>query len=88
METILPQERRRRQLPSPTPLQPKRHELIQDIYLEEPNPAHYDHLYRPSEEPGTPTMSPHVTKNCSHLAELKLHRIAEVYPGVQRGGPK
>jgi hypothetical protein len=44
VETLLLQERRRRELPSPTPLQPKRRELIEDIYLEEPNPAHYDRL--------------------------------------------
>ena len=44
VEVLLLQERRRRELPSPTPLQPKRRELIEDIYLEEPNPAHYDRL--------------------------------------------
>jgi transposase len=42
VETILLQERRRRELPSPTPLQPKRRELIEDIHLDEPDPAHYD----------------------------------------------
>jgi transposase len=42
VETLLLQERRRRELPSPTPLQPKRRELIEDIHLEEPDPAHYD----------------------------------------------
>ena len=41
-EALLLQERRRRELPSPTPLQPKRRELIEDIHLEEPDPAHYD----------------------------------------------
>jgi hypothetical protein len=44
VETLLLQERRRRELPSPTPLQPKRHELIEDIHLEEPDPARYDRL--------------------------------------------
>jgi hypothetical protein len=44
VETLLLQERRRRELPSPTPLQPKRRELIEDIHLEEPDPARYDRL--------------------------------------------
>jgi transposase len=42
VETLLLQQRRRRELPSPTPLQPKRRELIEDIHLEEPDPARYD----------------------------------------------
>jgi transposase len=42
VEALLLQERRRRELPSPTPLRPKRRELIEDIHLEEPDPAHYD----------------------------------------------
>ena len=44
VEALLLQERRRREIPSPTPLQPKRRELIEDIHLEEPDPAHYDRL--------------------------------------------
>ena len=44
VETLLLQERRRRELPSPTPLRPKRRELIEEIHLEEPDPAHYDRL--------------------------------------------
>ena len=44
VEALLLQERRRRELPSPTPLQPKRRELIEDIHLEEPDPARYDRL--------------------------------------------
>ena len=44
VETLLLQERRRRELPSPSPLQPKRRELIEEIYLDEPDPAHYDRL--------------------------------------------
>jgi transposase len=44
VESLLLQERRRRELPSPTPLQPQRRELIEDIHLEEPNPARYDRL--------------------------------------------
>ena len=42
VEALVLQRRRRRELPSPTPLQPKRRELIEDIHLEEPDPAHYD----------------------------------------------
>ena len=57
VEALLLQERRRRELPSPTPLQPKRRELIEDIHLEEPDPARYDRLYGDSdpqpEEPQT-----------------------------------
>jgi len=53
VETLLLQERRRREIPSPTPLQPKRRELIEDIHLEEPDPARYDRLFGDSdnEEP-------------------------------------
>lgn len=42
VETILLQERRRRELPSPTPLLPQRPELIEEIDLEEPDPGAYD----------------------------------------------
>jgi transposase len=41
---LIDQERRRRRLPSPIPLTPERRELIEDIRLEEPNPADYDDL--------------------------------------------
>jgi hypothetical protein len=44
VEAILLQERRRRELPSPTPLRPQRRELIEDIHLEEPDPGRYDRL--------------------------------------------
>ena len=44
VEVLLLQERRRRELPSPTPLQPQRRELIEDIHLEEPDPGRYDRL--------------------------------------------
>jgi hypothetical protein len=50
VETILVQQRRRRELPSPTPLQPKRRELIEDIHLEEPDPARYDRLCGDSDD--------------------------------------
>ncbi len=42
VETILLQERRRRELPSPTQPRPQRQELIREIDLEEPDPAAYD----------------------------------------------
>lgn len=44
VETLLLQERRRRELPSPTHLRPKRQELIEEIDLDEPDPAAYDRL--------------------------------------------
>lgn len=42
VETILLQERRRRELPSPTKLRPQRKELIEDINIDDPNLADYD----------------------------------------------
>lgn len=45
VETLLHQERRRRDLPSPTPLSPKRRELIEDIRLEDVDLGHYDRLF-------------------------------------------
>ena len=50
VETLLLQERRRKELPSPTPLRPKRQELIDEIDLEEPDPATYDRLLEDDEE--------------------------------------
>ena len=50
VEALVLQQRRRRDLPSPTPLRPKRGELIEDIHLEEPDPARYDHLFGSSED--------------------------------------
>ena len=44
VEALVLQERRRRELPSPTPLCPQRPELIEDIDLEEPDPGTYDAL--------------------------------------------
>ena len=44
VETLLLQERRRRELPPPTPLRPQRQELIDDIELEDPDPGAYDRL--------------------------------------------
>jgi hypothetical protein len=44
VETILLQERRRRELPSPTQVRPKRAELVDEIELDEPDPGVYDRL--------------------------------------------
>ena len=44
VETILLQERRRRELPSPTQVRPERRELIEEIDLDEPDPGAYDRL--------------------------------------------
>lgn len=45
VESILLQTRRQQELPSPIPLQPKRQELIDEIDIEEPDPATYDKLF-------------------------------------------
>ena len=50
VETLLLQERRRQELPSPTPLRPKRQELIDEIDSEDPDPATYDRLLGTDEE--------------------------------------
>jgi hypothetical protein len=42
VETLLLQERRRRELPSPTPLLPRRRDLMEETDLEEPDPGAYD----------------------------------------------
>jgi transposase len=49
VETLLLQERRRRELPPPAPLRPQRQELIDDIELEDPDPAAYDQLFQDRE---------------------------------------
>lgn len=51
VESILLQERRRRELPSPTPLCPKRRELIDQIELEDPDPARYDRFLARDPDP-------------------------------------
>jgi len=48
VESILLQERRRRQLPALLPPRPQRQDLIEDIDLEEPDPSSYDRLFDPS----------------------------------------
>jgi hypothetical protein len=53
VETILLQERRRSELPSPTPLRPERRELIEEIELDEPDPGDYDRYCTGDEETGS-----------------------------------
>ena len=50
VETILLQDRRRRELPSPTQVRPRREELLEETDLEEPDPADYDRLIQSDEE--------------------------------------
>lgn len=50
VETLLLQERRRRELPSPTPLCPQRQELLEDVDFDEPDPAWYERLCEPPVE--------------------------------------
>ena len=45
VETILLQSRRQQELPSPTPLRPKRQELIDEIHVDPADPASYDRLF-------------------------------------------
>ena len=49
VESILLQERRRRNLPTPLPPRPQRQDLIEDIDIEEPDPGRYDQLFDQSE---------------------------------------
>jgi transposase len=58
VETILLQERRRQELPSPTPLRPKRKELIEEIECEAPDPADYDKLFGYFDEDTESTSNP------------------------------
>lgn len=51
VETILLQERRRRELPSPTKLRPQREEWIEENDFEEPDPADYDRFCQDEHEP-------------------------------------
>jgi hypothetical protein len=44
VETLVLQERRRRELPSPMPLRPKRPELLEETVFDEPDPGIYDRL--------------------------------------------
>jgi hypothetical protein len=44
IETLVMQDRRRRKLPIPTLVRPRRTELLEETDLEEPDPAVYDYL--------------------------------------------
>ena len=44
VQNLIDQERRRRNAPSPIPLSPRRQDLIDEVELDEPDPAHYDCL--------------------------------------------
>jgi hypothetical protein len=55
VETILLQERRRRELPSPTEVRPQRPELIEEIDVEEPDPGTYDRLCDDGHNPQEPS---------------------------------
>jgi len=62
VEALVLQERRRRELPSLTPLCPQRPELIEDIDLEEPDPGTYDALCQdqdPNPDPNPNPEEPH-----------------------------
>ena len=50
VETILLQQRRRQELPSPTPVRPRRTELVEDIELDEPDPGVYDRFCQANED--------------------------------------
>jgi transposase len=50
LETLVLQDRRRRELPSPTIVRPRRAELLEETDLEESDPGVYDHLTTLDEE--------------------------------------
>jgi len=50
VEQILLAERRRRQLPEPLPVSPRRRELLEEADLEEPDPGDYDRIFGIEEE--------------------------------------
>lgn len=50
VESLIQQERRRRQLPSPTTLRPQRAELIEEVDVDEPDPGTYDRIFQIDEK--------------------------------------
>lgn len=50
VETILLQQRRQRELPSPTPVRPRRRELIEEVDLDEPDPEDYERFCRDDDD--------------------------------------
>lgn len=53
VRNLIDQERRRRHLPSPAPITPKRRELLEEVQIEEPDPSDYDHLLERGTDHGT-----------------------------------
>lgn len=51
VETIVLQQRRRQELPSPTQVRPRRSELLEETDLEEPDPGRYDRFCDDDQEP-------------------------------------
>jgi transposase len=49
VRNIIDQERRKRHMPSPTSLCPKRKDLIEEVDFDEPDPSDYDHLMEEQE---------------------------------------
>ena len=85
VETLLLQERRRRELPSPTPLRPERQELIEEIELDEPDPGDYDRFCDETMRRQNRMSDRHQQLHKllqQDLAELKLRKIAEIYREV------
>jgi hypothetical protein len=50
VESLIFQARRRRQIPSPTPVRPRRMELVDSIDIDPPDPAVYDRIFRLHDE--------------------------------------
>ena len=91
VETILLQERRRRELPSPTQVRPQRQELIEEIDLESPIPESTTGSATTNEDQENQRIRRNRMSNrqqrlhellLQDLAELKLTQIAETYREV------
>ena len=89
VETILLQERRRRELPSPTEPRPRRVELIEEIDLEEPDPGLTTGSVTTTRTPINPRRKRMTNPQQRwhemlqrDLRELKLYQIAETYREV------
>ncbi len=48
---LIDQERRKRLVPSPIPLAPKRRDLVEEVVLDEPDPGHYDRFLDEGDHP-------------------------------------
>jgi hypothetical protein len=53
VESLIFQARRRRQIPSPTPVRPKRQELVETFDLDPPDPGAYDRIFELHDEEET-----------------------------------